>query len=264
MSSLTCFEVDAFTRRTLGGNPAAVCVLPSWPEDAPMQALARQLGLSETAFAVPVAPGRHQLRWFTPAVEVDLCGHATLATAHVLYQELGYAGGELVFDTRSGPLRTRRDASGRIALDLPARAPQPANPPAGLLPALGGPEPVWIGRARDWMVVLPDAEAVLRVNPDFAAVTSAAGDAPVIVTAPGEDCDFVSRFFAPAYGVPEDPVTGSAHCTLVPYWSARLGRTELHARQLSSRGGELWCSDRGDRVSLAGEAVTRRRDIVSL
>jgi PhzF family phenazine biosynthesis protein len=243
--------INAFTDRPFAGNPAGVVPLETWLPDALMQRIAAECGLSETAFFVPSGPGCFDLRWFTPVAEIDLCGHATLATAHVIRQTLGVQG-ELAFDTLSGRL-TVRDAGERLALDLPSRPPQPREPSAALLRGLGR-KPIELGAARD-LICLLGSEAELRaLEPDLGALAEVE-EIGVIVTAPGDDCDFVSRFFAPRLGVPEDPVTGSAHCTLVPFWAAKLGRDRLHARQVSARGGELWCELRGDRVGVAGHAV---------
>uniref|UniRef100_UPI0035AE2F96 PhzF family phenazine biosynthesis protein n=1 Tax=Stella sp. TaxID=2912054 RepID=UPI0035AE2F96 len=204
------------------------------------------------AFFVPEGDG-YRLRWFTPQVEVDLCGHATLATAAVLFRELGHGGREIRFHTmKAGTLTVTREGEW-LALDFPSRPPQPVAPPPALAAALGI-APAAVLAARDYVAVYDDAATVRALRPDMAAL-AALDRFAVIVTAPGDDCDFVSRFFAPAKGVPEDPVTGSAHCTLIPYWAARLGRTEMEARQLSRRGGHLRCSLHGDRVTIAGKAV---------
>ena len=250
---LPIYWVDAFTDRVFGGNPAAVVPLESWLDDTLLQRIANENGLSETAYFVRTGAARAELRWFTPAVEVDLCGHATLATAHVLFNELGQAAQPYVFDTKSGPLSvSRRD--GRFELDFPSRPAAPAEPPAELLRGLGL-RPLEVRRSeRMWLCVYASAADVLGISPDFSELARLV-PGRIIPTAPGGDCDFVSRFFAPDAGVPEDPVTGSAHSTLVPYWAARLGKTELHARQVSRRGGELWCELRGDRVSMAGATV---------
>lgn len=257
------FWVDAFTDRVFGGNPAGVCPVEAWPEDAVMQRLAWQHGLAETAFVCPTATaGRFALRWFTPAAEVDLCGHATLATAHVLWRERGFAADSIEFETRSGILTVRRNPTGRLELDFPARPPQAWSDDATakhLLGALGLHAADWLGRARDAFVVLPNAAALRNLRPDFDRLRQLHEVHAVIATAPGDDCDFVSRFFAPAIGVPEDHVTGSAHCTLAPFWAERLGKRELHGRQLSPRGGELWCVNQDDRVRIAGHAVTYLR-----
>jgi predicted PhzF superfamily epimerase YddE/YHI9 len=242
--------VDAFSDRAFGGNPAAVIPLDSWLEDGLLQRIANENGLSETAYFVRTGPARADLRWFTPAIEIDLCGHATLATALVLFDELGQRESPFVFDTRSGPLSAKRLGS-RIELDFPERSARPAEPTEALLRGLIRP-PKEIRRSeRMWLCVYESEDDVLSLAPDHAAL---AGAAPgrIIVTAPGKTCDFVSRFFAPDAGVAEDPVTGSAHSTLVPYWAERLGKTRLHARQVSRRGGELWCELDGSRVRMAG------------
>ncbi len=245
------YQVDAFTGRLFGGNPAAVCPLEAWLPEATMQAIAAENNLSETAFFVPEGEG-FGLRWFTPAVEVDLCGHATLASAYVIFERLRREAGKVRFLTRSGELVVARDGE-RLRMDFPARPPQVCEAHADLVPALGG-RPWAVLGARDYLVVYETAAEVAALRPDMERLKQVDRFA-VIVTAPGEDCDFVSRFFAPSKGVPEDPVTGSAHCTLVPYWSGRLGKRSLYARQISARGGELWCEDAGERVSMAGEAV---------
>ena len=249
---LPIHQLDAFTGRLFGGNPAAVVLLDSWLPDAVLQAIAAENNLAETAFVLPGAEAS-ELRWFTPAVEVDLCGHATLAAAHVLFHRGSGSGRRLVFRTRSGELAVDREDDGLLALDFPSR-PGRAEPVGDDLVAALGARPREVRRARDLLAVF-DSEAQVRdLRPDAAKV--AALDAfAVIVTAPGDDVDFVSRFFAPAAGVPEDPVTGSSHCTLVPYWAERLGKTALVARQLSARGGELRCQLRGDRVRIAGRVV---------
>jgi PhzF family phenazine biosynthesis protein len=252
------FWIDAFTSRVFGGNPAGVCPLDAWPDDALLQKIAWQNGLAETAFIVRTGDARYHLRWFTPEVEMDLCGHATLASAHALFHELGLNAPGVTFDTLSGALVVRRTDGERLSLDFPARPPEavaPAAIPPDLTAGLGGAKPQWVGRSRDYLCIFRSAAEVRALRPDFAALARVQ-TLGIIVAAPGDDCDFVSRFFAPGAGVPEDPVTGSAHCTLVPYWSERLGRTHLHARQVSPRGGELWCDHAGDRVHIAGHAVT--------
>ncbi|MEW9553829.1 PhzF family phenazine biosynthesis protein [Nonomuraea sp. NPDC050783] len=243
------FTVDAFTGTAFQGNPAAVCLLDATASDRWMQSVAAEMNLSETAFLLG-----DSLRWFTPAVEVTLCGHATLATAHVLYST-GAATGELKFRTASGTLTVNRLDDGMIVMDFPAKTVTPTPAPSGLEKALGV-TPVQVGKSDlDLLVELDSAETVRALTPDIAAL--AAVDARgVIVTAAGTDTDFVSRFFAPNVGVPEDPVTGSAHCALSPYWSARLGRASLVGAQLSKRGGIVHVTHAGDRVHLAGNAVT--------
>jgi predicted PhzF superfamily epimerase YddE/YHI9 len=254
---LPLYWVDAFTDRIFHGNPAAVVPLAAWPEAALMQRIAFENGLAETAFFVRTGPGRFHLRWFTPELEMDLCGHATLASAFAIFTQLGEAGDRITFDTLSGPLTVARQGT-RLELDFPVRpaaAVPAAQIPPTLLRGLGGPAPEWIGKSRDYVCVYPSPEAVLALKPDFGALNQI-DVIGIIATGPGRDgVDFVSRFFAPNCGVPEDPVTGSSHCTLVPYWAERLGRTKLHARQVSARGGDLLCELAGDRVKIAGHAV---------
>jgi PhzF family phenazine biosynthesis protein len=251
---IPCYQVDAFTRTRFAGNPAAVCPLPRWLPDATLQAIAAENNLAETAFYVPDGED-YNLRWFTPEVEVDLCGHATLATAFVQMTAIEPRLMEIRFHSRSGPLAVTRDGEA-FTLDFPSRPPVPGDSPEGLLAALGG-APREVLRARDWLVVYDSAEAVRSLRPDLAALARVEGVFAAIVTAPGDEpgVDFVSRFFAPAQGIPEDPVTGSAHCTLAPFWAERLGRGQLLARQVSRRGGEIRCTMRGDRVDLTGHAV---------
>jgi predicted PhzF superfamily epimerase YddE/YHI9 len=247
---LPIYWVDAFTDRVFGGNPAAVVPLEDWLDDALLQRIANENGLSETAYFVRTGPARAALRWFTPAIEVDLCGHATLATAHVLFNELGQTLEPFVFDTRSGPLSVARRGA-LFELDFPSRPAEPAEPPSELLRGLGA-TPTEVRRSeRMWLCVYAAAADVVALKPDFDLLAKVV-PGRIIPTAPGLDCDFVSRFFAPDAGVLEDPVTGSAHSTLVPYWAERLGKTTFHARQVSRRGGELWCELVRDRVRMAG------------
>lgn len=254
------FTVDSFTDRPFRGNPAAVCLLDEIRPDEWMRAIAAEMRHSETAFVLRNGDGVRQggarsLRWFTPTVEVDLCGHATLAAAHVLYS-LG-AAGRLQFSTRSGVLTTEQSSDGLIAMDFPAAGPTATQAPDGLTESLGI-KPIWVGRSRfDLLIELESAEAVQAVTPDFKRLAEV-DTRGVIVTAAGNGngADYVSRFFAPRVGVPEDPVTGSAHCVLAPYWSARFGRDVLVGAQLSERGGKIRTTLRGDRVELAGRAVT--------
>ena len=257
------YQVDAFTRRPFRGNPAAVCLLDQQADDSWMQAVAAEMNLSETAFLRPVAEG-WDLRWFTPAAEVELCGHATLASAHVLW-ETGQAprNQSLRFQTRyRGVLTCRRDEAGRIGMDFPADPAAEATPPAGLSERLGV-KAVRTARSRyDWIVEVGSAEEVRQAVPDFAALREV-DCRGVAITAAGEgDVDVVSRFFAPRLRIEEDPVTGSLHCVLGPYWSERLSKQALYCEQASPRGGELWVTTRGEppeRVELAGEAVTVMR-----
>ena len=249
---LRLFQIDAFAKSTFAGNPAAVVPLERWLADATLQAIAAENNLSETAFFVG-ADGDYEIRWMTPVEEVDLCGHATLASGWVVMNELEPGRREVSFRSKSGPLQVEAQGE-RLALDFPSRPPQPAAAArARVSEALGRP-PSLLFASRDYMAVFDSEAEVRALQPDMAKA-AALDRLGVIATAPGRDCDFVSRFFAPGAGVPEDPVTGSAHCTLVPYWAKRLGKTSLFARQVSKRGGELWCEDRGDRVAIAGHAV---------
>jgi PhzF family phenazine biosynthesis protein len=251
---LPCFQVDAFTRRPFAGNPAGVMPLEAWLPEATMQAVAAENAVAETAFFVRRADGDYDLRWFTPEVEVDLCGHATLASAFIVFDRLEPDRRAVRFHTRSGPLAVERDGDA-LAMDLPARPPAPADDAVAAVAAALGQRPAAVLRSRDLLAVFEHADQVRGLAPDMAKV-AALDTFAVIATAPGGDgVDFVSRFFAPAKGVPEDPVTGSAHATLVPYWAERLGKTRLRARQVSRRGGDLACELRGDRVQLTGHAI---------
>lgn len=254
------YQVNAFTKEPFGGNPAGVCVLNHWPDDDLLQKIATENKLSETAFFVPEGKS-YRLRWFTPAVEVDLCGHATLATAAVLFFELGFKDEQVRFESRSGPLSARQ-REGLIELDFPAWTPKPCKIPKGFAHALGH-EPLAILETRDYVVLLESENDVRKLTPDMDALKEF-DKVGVIATAPGTDADFVSRFFAPRVGVPEDPVTGSAHCSLIPFWAERLGKTELFARQISKRGGELFCRLAGDRVNIAGNAKIYKRGELSV
>jgi PhzF family phenazine biosynthesis protein len=252
--NIPIYQVDAFAAGLFQGNPAAVCPLDKWLATEMLQAIALENNLSETAFYVPSdSEGRYALRWFTPAVEIELCGHATVATASVI-QEIREEtwGAHLVFETLSGELTVDREGD-LYVLDFPANPPQPCAAQPLLVEALGAPPDQVMG-ARDYLCIYSSAEAVKKLAPDMGKLAQL-DRRGVIVTAPGQDEDFVSRFFAPAKGVPEDPVTGSAHTTLIPYWAHRLGKAKLFARQISSRGGELWCEDLGARVKIGGRAV---------
>lgn len=248
---LPIFQVDAFTSRPFGGNPAAVVPLDSWLPDDVMQDIAAENNLAETAFFVAAESG-YDLRWFTPTVEMDLCGHATLASGYVIFEVLGTDQATLHFRTRGGELAVER-RDGRYVLDFPTRPGEPSNAPTGLVEAMGA-VPKEVLKSRDYMLVYENESDVRAIRPNIEALSGIDAHA-VIVTAKGDDSDFVSRFFAPAAGVDEDPVTGSAHCTLIPYWAARLGKNELFARQVSQRGGELFCELHGDRVKIGGNAV---------
>ena len=245
------YQVDAFTDKLFGGNPAAVCPLQSWLDDDTLQAIAAENNLAETAFFVPVDNGYH-LRWFTPAVEIELCGHATLASAFVLFNRLGYAGDAITFHTLSGPLIARR-AGEQIALDFPAIPAQEEKISAPLARALEAMPIAQLKAGNFTLVVVESATEVAALKPDFNEILNT-GHGKVIVSARDTEYDFVSRFFGPAVGINEDPVTGSAHCVLTPYWAAKLGKSQLRAKQLSKRGGALDCTLSGDRVALAGAA----------
>jgi PhzF family phenazine biosynthesis protein len=245
------YQIDAFASRVFAGNPAAVCPLEDWLDDRTMQAIAAENNLAETAFFV--RDGDHyQLRWFTPAVEVDLCGHATLASAHVIFEELEPGRSSVTFATRSGDLTVTRDGD-RLVMDFPSIPTTPCEAPEALIAGLGC-DPLEVRQGMDYLVVVKDEATVRALRPRM-EILSELDSRGVIVTAPGDEVDFVSRFFAPAAGIPEDPVTGSAHCALAPYWAARLGKSSLLARQVSARGGEIHCEDAGARVRLAGRAV---------
>jgi PhzF family phenazine biosynthesis protein len=246
------YQVDAFTDKLFGGNPAAVCPLTEWLPDDLMQKIAEENNLSETAFFVNDGDA-FRIRWFTPKIEIELAGHPTLATAHVIFNHLDYARDQIPFVCKSGELiATRKDDL--IQLDFPAYNAVPAEPPEALTAGLGRtPREVLLGR--DYIALFDTEDDILALQPDFARL-SALDCLGIIVTAPGKECDFVSRFFAPRAGINEDPVTGSAHTLLIPLWAKRLGKNNLHAWQVSKRRGELFCEYRGDRVIIGGRAVT--------
>jgi len=254
------FEVHSFTDEVFHGNPAGVCPLEEWLDDEMMLKIAAENGLSETAFFV-AREGFYELRWFTPTTEVDLCGHATLATAFVLFEHLGYDAEAIRFETKSGALQVGRLGASLI-MDFPSRPGEECSAPDHLASGLGIPVKE-VYKSRDYLVVLPDEDVVRALDPDFSELlqVDALG---IIVTAPGDDVDFVSRFFAPRAGVNEDPVTGSAHCTLAPYWAERLEKKDLSARQVSDRGGELACRIVEDRVHIAGHAVLYFKGVLSV
>jgi PhzF family phenazine biosynthesis protein len=251
--NLTIFQVAAFTEQMFGGNPAAVIPLDKWLDDGVMQRIAAENNLSETAFFVPVADNEWQIRWFTPAVEVPLCGHATLASAAVIHQKLQQNVWPITLQSASGPLSVDIDGDA-YTLNLPASKPELVDIPEGLETALGC-EISELLLGRDiYVAVLADQASVAALQPDFTALAKLI-EHGITVTAAGTDVDFVSRFFAPAIGIDEDPVTGAAHCVLTPFWSERLGKKSLRAQQISSRVGELTCEDLGERVLLQGHAV---------
>jgi len=248
---LTLYQIDAFTDKLFKGNPAAVCPLEEWLPDSILQAIAEENNLSETAFYVPTDSAFH-IRWFTPVAEVDLCGHATLAAAYVIFECTSYADRTIRFESRSGELIVKRDKD-LLVMDFPSQPVQPCDAPRALIDGLGK-EPLEVLFADDYLAVFENENAIISLRPNF-EVLKKLDLRGIIVTALGKDVDFVSRFFAPKYGVNEDPVTGSAHCELVPYWHGKLNKTEFRARQLSRRTGEIDCALEGDRVILAGKAV---------
>jgi PhzF family phenazine biosynthesis protein len=257
---LPIYQVDAFTDTVFRGNPAAICPLQEWLPDHMLQSIASENNLAETAYFVP-AGDHFQLRWFTPGCEVDLCGHATLASAFVLFEYLNQTGETIRFDTKSGELAVSRNGE-LLTLDFPARPPSPIQPDPALVKAVGG-NPTEVLAARDVLLVYHSDAEVRALAPDMAALAKL-DYFGFIATAPGATCDFVSRFFAPAKGVPEDAVTGSSHTTLIPYWAAKLGKAEMKARQISQRSGELYCKLVGDRVKIAGYAAPYLRGTISI
>lgn len=247
------YQVDAFTRRRFAGNPAAVMVLEMFPADAIMQSVAAENNLAETAFLVRQS-GEYRIRWFTPSVEVPLCGHATLASAAVVMEKLEPQRESVVFHSMSGPLPVRRTDAGYV-MDFPARLSEPVPAPPALVAALGTePLEVHVG-AFNYMAVLPSEQAVCELTPDLAAIARLDRSGVIVTAAGSGDYDFVSRYFAPAKGIPEDPVTGGAHCQLVPYWAGQLERSAFRAYQASTRGGEIVCRLKGERVELEGSCV---------
>jgi PhzF family phenazine biosynthesis protein len=257
---MTLYQIDAFTDTLFGGNPAAVIPLESWPSDQLMQSIAAENNLAETAFVVPEGED-FRIRWFTPGVEVDLCGHATLATAFVMYNELGYSRDLIRFLSRSGLLTVARDGEW-LSLDFPTDHFLPVVITEAMKKCTSATIREAYKGTRDYMFVLENQEEVINSVYDQMAILQL-GHCGLIVTAPGEDVDFVSRFFAPAYAIPEDPVTGSSHCTLTPYWATRLGKNKLTARQRSARGGFLKCELKKDRVAISGKAVMYMKGILA-
>jgi len=251
---LKIFQVDSFTDRVFKGNPAGVIVLNSWIDDHIMQNVAQENNFSETAFAVEKSNNFYEIRWFTPTLEVDLCGHATLAAARVIFDHYNVHGNELEFySPKAGPLKVTLSEND-LTLDFPVDQPSKESPPNGLYEAIGeAPEECLKGKS-DYLLVFKDQATVERLEPNFYLLRyiQARG---IICTAPGDDCDFVSRFFAPASGVNEDPVTGSAHTTLTPYWSSKLGKVKMEAKQVSKREGFLTCELKGESVLITGKAV---------
>jgi len=250
--TITIYQVDAFTEKLFGGNAAAVCPLEEWPSDAVMQSIAEENNLSETAFFKRRGEV-FDIRWFTPKIEIALAGHPTLAAAHVIFRHLGFTRPRIDFQSKSGPLSAERRGD-LIFLDFPAFVPESVPTPPDLVTGLGRP-PRQVFKGRDYLALFDTEEEVLALTPDF-AVLNRLDCLGIIITAPGRRSDFVSRFFAPRAGINEDPVTGSAHTLLIPFWAERLGKLELHAFQVSKRRGELFCEHRGERVRIGGRAVT--------
>lgn len=250
---LRMFFVDAFTSTLFHGNPAAVCPLETWLPDPLLQNIAAENNLSETAFFTRERDGSFHLRWFTPTQEVDLCGHATLATAHVIFTDGAHNRGEISFKSRSGPLRVLREGE-LFTLDFPLWRVTPAAADPDLVRALGREPAALFTNSRDYLALFHSEQDVAALQPDMERLRSINREG-VMCTAPGQVADFVSRYFAPQVGIPEDPVTGSAHCSLTPFWAERLGKTRLRAKQISPRGGELLCRLEGERVHISGTAV---------
>jgi PhzF family phenazine biosynthesis protein len=256
------YQVDAFTSAVFAGNPAAVCLLDAWLEDHILQAMAAENNLSETAFLVGNPQG-FDLRWFTPVTEVALCGHATLASAYVLFECRAWSEKAVTFQTRHSGLLSVAKNGRLLEMDFPARPPMEDIPPGDLADMLGATPAKVLRSPEDLLVIFESEQSVRELNPNLTALAGLDWRG-VIVTAPGNGVDFVSRFFAPAVGIPEDPVTGSAHCVLVPYWAKRLGKDDLHALQVSKRGGELYCRERGERISIAGQAALYLEGTISI
>ena len=256
LMKIEMYQADAFTETLFGGNPAAICPLKEWISDDLMQKIAKENSLSETAFFVKEGD-IFGLRWFTPAAEVDLCGHATLASAHILFEELGYEKEEVNFETRSGRLVVKKEGD-QLLMDFPSDKMAQVEAPPILFQALGIRPTSHTFKSDDYMVVLDSEREVAKLQPDY-RMLSEVNARGIIVTAPGDEVDFVSRFFAPQYNIDEDPVTGSAHTNLTPYWSERLGKREMQARQISERVGVLTVRDKGERVEILGKAVTYLR-----
>ncbi len=253
--TIPIYQIDAFTNKVFGGNPASVCLLPYWLEDELMHKIACENNQAETAFIVRNSEV-FELRWFTPTQEVDLCGHATLAAAYVIFFHLAYNHDEIRFKTLSGPVSISLGEKSMLALDFPNRPPEEVKIPEGFIEALGS-WPTKVYKSRDYMAVFETEEQIRALTPDMDLLKKF-DCLGIIATAPakeGSEADFVSRFFAPRAGIPEDPATGSAHCTLIPYWAERLGKKEMLSHQLSKRGGELWCELKDDRVVIKGQAV---------
>ncbi|KXS52491.1 MAG: phenazine biosynthesis protein, PhzF family [Marinobacter sp. T13-3] len=268
MKTTPIYQIDAFTSETFKGNPAAVMPLEAWLPEQQLQAIAQENNLSETAFVVPLPESDSadfHIRWFTPTTEVPLCGHATLATAWVIFNKLGWSTERVRFTSKSGALAVARKPDGWLELDFPNLPFEQQPTPALITEALGEAPAttLYVPNDTNYMVELTDESAVLDAAPDLRKLAQL-GNQGLIVTAPGSECDFVSRYFAPGAGIDEDPVTGSIHSVLTPYWAEKLGKNTLYARQLSKRGGELRCELRGERVAIAGQAAFYMEGAVSL
>ena len=259
---LPLYQIDAFTDTIFGGNPAAVCPLESWLSTETMQKIAMENSVAETAFFIPLDDGFH-IRWFTPEFEMDLCGHATLASAHVLISHLGYKNPAIKFQSNSGELIVTQN-NDLLTLDFPSRMPQPAEAPQLILDGIKV-KPMEILKARDYVFVYEDEETIRRIEPNVSLLNQINIDpGGIIVTAPGKEVDFVSRFFTPQASIFEDPVTGSAHCSLIPFWAKRLGKENLTALQISPRVEKLFCQNAGERVLISGKAVTYLEGFISI
>mgnify|MGYP003551173267 CR=1 FL=1 len=261
---LTLYQVDAFTNKLFCGNPAAVIPLKKWLPDELMQQLALENNLSETVFFVPSdnKEADYDIRWFTPEVEINLCGHATLASAFIIFEILKKKKKKIVFSSKSGLLTVRKNAD-NLEMDFPSWKPERITDyPVELLASLGNPEIAGVYRNRDYLVELNNEDVVKKIQPDFTLMKKVVEK--VIITAPGKDIDFVSRFFAPTAGVDEDPVTGSAHSQLIPFWSEKLGKKKMQAKQLSQRGGDIYCEKKGNRVIMGGQCVFYMKGEISI
>ena len=259
---LPIYQVDAFTDKVFKGNPAAVCPLEDWLPDDAMQQIAIENSVAETAFFIPLDKG-FEIRWFTPEIEMDLCGHATLAAAHVIARHLHPSLTSVQFQSKSGTL-TAAISEKLITLDFPSRKPIPSEIPQVILDAIQH-KPLEVLKSRDYVLVFEDEEVIRHLEPNQSILNQInLNPGGVIVTAPGKEVDFVSRFFTPQASIFEDPVTGSAHCSLIPYWSERLGKDQMIALQLSSRGGKLFCRHAGERVFISGEAVTYMEGYITI
>lgn len=252
MTAYPFYQVNAFTNSIFGGNPAAVCPLTNWLPTEQMQQLAKENNLSETAFFVQDGDIFH-IRWFTPEVEMDLAGHPTLATAFIIFNYLNYPKNDIEFHSNSGPLYVSKKENGLLEMNFPSRMPELCDQPLALIQGIGH-QPFTMLKSRDYVLVYHTQKEVANLKPDFTWLNKVEVMG-IIATAPGDDCDFVSRFFVPNSVIGEDPVTGSAHATLIPYWAKELGKTNMIAKQISERGGLLYCEDKGERVTISGESI---------